>query len=118
MSLFPLPWSCQRLAWSAGPEDDYGNVTPTWLAPVSVPCVWWSPETQSASSEPELAPTGGDRALVDLVLVVAAGQPVDHRDRFIVDGHQFEVFGLPKDYNHGPFGFSPDRIVIDLRAVI
>lgn len=112
MSLFPLPWSCQRLAWSGGAEDDHGNAVPSWASPVTVECMWWSP----TSYEPLLEPTGGDRVIVDLVLVVAASQVVDHRDRFIVGGKTFEVVGLPKDYNHGPFGFAPGRIVIDLKA--
>lgn len=70
--------------------------------------------------------------MVDLVLVIDSTAAVDHRDRFTIaglttpvdrDGHivleakVFTVVGLPKDYNHGPFGFAPDRVVVGLKWV-
>jgi hypothetical protein len=111
---FPLPFTCQHESYMPGVEDAHGNIVPGWSAPVSRACVWWSPD----SSEPQPGPVNGDRVAVDVVLVVDSVAAVDHRDRFTVNGWLCEVVGLPKDYNHGPFGFSPDRIVIDLRAVI
>ena len=114
---FPLPFTCQHEAYTPGVEDDHGNTVPGWLDPVPVACVWWSPNTDTASSEPASAPTGGDRVMLDLVLVVDSAVSVDHRDRFNVDGRRFEVIGLPKDFNHGPFGFSPDRLVVELKWV-
>ena len=54
---------------------------------------------------------------MDLVLVLDSAVTVDHRDKFTVEGKKFEVVGLPKDFNHGPWGFSPDRLVIELKAV-
>jgi hypothetical protein len=50
-----------------------------------------------------------------LVLIVDSAVAVGHRDRFTVDGREFEVIGLPKDYNHGPFGFDTDRLVVELK---
>ncbi|MDM2036074.1 hypothetical protein PP334_19380, partial [Mycobacteroides abscessus] len=62
-------------------------------------------------------PTGGERVVADLVLVVDVAVPVDHRDKFTVEGREFEVIGIPEDYNHGPWGFSPDRLVVALKWV-
>lgn len=110
---FPLPFTCQHEAYTPGVEDDHGNTVPGWLPQVEVACFWWDP----SSTEPDLPPTGGDRVVADRVLVVDSVVTVDHRDRFTIEGRKFEVSGLPKDYNHGPFGFSPDRLVIELKWV-
>lgn len=122
---FPLPFTCQHQAYTPGVEDDHGNTVPGWLDPVTVACVWWSPNTETASTEPASGPTGGDRVVADVVLVVDSAVTVGHRDRFTIadlldsEGSPvpLEVIGLPKDFNHGPFGFSPDRLVIELKAV-
>jgi hypothetical protein len=113
LSLFPLPFTCQHEVYTAGVEDAHGNTVPGWLEPVTVACAWWTPSSQ----EPNLPPTGGDRVVADMVLIVDSVVAVDHRDRFTVNSRRFEVVGLPKDYNHGPFGFSPDRLVVELKAV-
>ena len=109
--LFPLPFTCQHEPYTAGAEDDHGNIEPQWGSPVARQCCWWCP----SSTEPATPPTGGDRVTADLVLVLDSAVSVDHRDRFTVDGKRFEVVGIPKDYNHGPFGFSPDRLVVELK---
>lgn len=110
---FPLPFTCQHEAYTPGVVDAYGNTVPGWSAATTRQCVWWTPE----SGEPSTPPTGGERVSVDAVLVVDSGVPVDHRDRFILDGRRFEVVGLPHDYDHGPFGFSPGRRVVELTWV-
>lgn len=119
--LFPLPFTCLHEAYTPGVEDEHGNTTPGWLDPVSVACVWWAPSSQ----EPALGPTGGDRVVADVVLVVDSAVSVSHLDHFMIsevldtsgNPARLEVIGLPKDYNHGPWGFSPDRLVIELKAV-
>lgn len=111
--LIPLPFTCQHEVWSAGAVNAHGNVSPEWLAPVDVSCVWWSP----SSAEPGSPPTGGNRVVADVVLVVDSAVVVDHRDRFIVEGRRFEVVGLPKDFDHGPFGFAPGRRAVELKWV-
>lgn len=110
---FPLPFTCSHERYTAGDENTHGNATPGWAQPVPVSCVWWTP----ASSEPGQPPTGGERVIADLVLVVDVAVPVDHRDKFTVEGRKFEVIGIPEDYSHGPWGFSPDRLVIALKWV-
>ena len=118
---FPLPFTCQHHVYTPGVEDDHGNTVPGWLDPVAVACVWWAPSSQ----EPALGPTGGDRVVADVVLVVDSAVSVSHLDHFMIsevldtsgNPARLEVIGLPKDYNHGPWGFSPDRLVIELKAV-
>ncbi|MCB1287419.1 MAG: hypothetical protein KDB47_06930 [Mycobacterium sp.] len=110
---FPLPFTCLHEPYTAGEADAHGNTTPGWGEPAEVACVWWSPSSQ----EPSSPPTGGDRVAADVVIVVDSGLAVDHRDRFTVDGKPFEVVGLPKDYDHGPFGCSPQRRIVELKWV-
>lgn len=117
MNLFPLPFTCQHEAYIPDSEDEHGNTIPDWLDPVDVASFWYSPETQNASSEPLSGPTGGDRVIMDMVLVVDSTVTVDHRDKFTVEGKKFEVIGLPKDFNHSPYGFSPRRLVVELKWV-
>lgn len=109
----PLPFTCLHGAYAAGAVDDHGNAIPDWSEAVSVACFWWSP----TSAEPLGPPTGSDQVSVDITLVVDSALAVDQRDRFTVGGHDFEVIGLPKDFDHGPFGFSPNRRVIELKWV-
>ena len=111
--MIPLPFTCQREAYEAGAIDDYGNQTPDWAAPVDVSCFWWT----GATTEPVSAPTGGDLAAVDLSLVLDSAELVDHRDRFIVAGRTFEVIGLPKEWDHGPFSYQPGRQILELKWV-
>lgn len=114
--MFPLPFSCLHDSYIGSAEDDHGNPVPTWATSVAVDCFWWiGQSTESRYQFRASGNTGSDQASVDLTLVVDANVPVDHRDRFTVDGKAFEVVGLPKDYNHGPFAFSPDRLVVELK---
>ncbi|KAB7755203.1 hypothetical protein [Mycolicibacterium mucogenicum] len=121
---FPLPFTCQHEAYKPGAVNGHGNATPDWDDPVPVACSWWDP----TSTEPAQGPTGGDIVIADRVLVVDAAVSVDQRDRFTfatnkVDGNgnpvsvRFEVSGLPHDFNHGPFGYAPRRLVVELKRV-
>ncbi len=113
MRAFPLPFIAQHQSYTAGEEDGHGNITPGWLDDVAVPCVWWP----VSSEEPASPPTGSERVVAELALVVDATLLVDHRDRFTVEGQLFEVTGLPKNYDYGPWGFAPGRQVVELRMV-
>ncbi|WP_238391489.1 MULTISPECIES: hypothetical protein [unclassified Mycolicibacterium] len=125
---FPLPFTCQHAVYRPGVEDTRGNDIPDWMPPVSRACAWWAP----SSTERDQSPTGSDRVIAGVVLVLDSAVTVDHRDHFTIAGlmtpvdrdgqivlepKEFTVVGLPKDYNHGPFGFSPDRLVVELKAV-
>lgn len=113
MRLTPLPHSCLHESYTAGEQDLHGNTTPGWGEPVEVACMWWP----VASEEPAGPPTGSERVVGELALVVDVAVPVDQRDRFTVKEQLFEVNGLAKNYDYGPFGFAPGRKVIALRMV-
>jgi hypothetical protein len=118
MKPIPLPFTCLHGAYISDSQDDHGNDVPDWADSVSVPCVWWSgSSTELGYQFRASSSAGSDQVSVDVTLVVDSTLAVDHRDRFTVDGHDFEVVGLPKDYDHGPFGFSPNRRVVELRFV-
>lgn len=111
--MIPLPFVAQHLPITLGAEDAHGNPVETWGPATDMPCTWWSP----SSTEPALA--GHDRVIVDLVIVLDAevAALVDHRDRFAVEGRTYSVQGLPEDYDHGPFGWSPKRRALALKRV-
>jgi len=113
MTGFPLPFECSHEHYQAGAQDDHGNTVPTWATPAVRECFWWSGESTEASA----VPSGSDQARVDCTVVLDVSVPVDHRDRFTVDDRKFEVVGLPKEWDHGPFGFAPNRQVVELRFV-
>jgi len=118
VSLFPLPFTCLWESYTPGEEDGHGNTTPGWADPETVPCAWWP----VSSEEPAGPPTGSERVVAELALVINVTVAVDHRDRFTVNadgtgGKRYEVTGLPKNFNYGLFGFSPNRQVVELRMV-
>ena len=110
---FPLPFTASHLAHSAGATDDFGNAADSWAAGVDVACFWWSPEV----AEPALP--GHSRIVVDLVIVLdsADAATVKSRDRFVIDSLTFEVDGQAQDFDHGPFGWAPNRRPISLKRV-
>lgn len=124
---FPLPFTAQHHAYTAGQVNEHGNTTPGHLPPLPVRCVWWAP----SSDEPQTGAINTERATADLVLVVDSALQVDSRDYFTFAEHtqsdsddpagrvpvRFDVNGFPKDYDHGPWGFSPGRRIIELKAV-
>lgn len=109
----PLPFTCHHEVYTAGAKDGNGNPKPGWAPPVPRECFWWDPD----STEPVQGPTGGQNVIADRVLVIDAAVAVDHRDRFAMGTTKFTVDGLPKDYNHGPFGYNPNRIIVALKKV-
>jgi len=111
--LTPLPFTCLHEPYAPGEQDGHGNTIPEWSEPFEVACMWWPVN----SSEPAGPPTGSDRVVAERALVVDVSIVVDHRDRFIFDGQRFEVTGMPANYDCGPFGFTPNRQVVELRMV-
>ncbi|MCC9182570.1 hypothetical protein [Mycolicibacterium mageritense] len=110
MTEIPLPFTCGHEAYTPGAKDAHGNTKPGWAAPVPRACAWWSP----TSDEPPQPPTGGNRVIRNITLIVDSSVPVDHRDRFVVDGRRFEVDGVDEDFNHGPW-WAPNRLVVNLK---
>ena len=89
-------------------EDDYGNETPSYGQPRTRYVYGWGP--------------GGDievngfrqTVTADLVVYAPPGFPVGSRDRVRVLDVDYDVEGLPQDFNHGPFGYEPG-VTVNLR---
>lgn len=62
-----------------------------------------------SSTEPKRA--GRDEVVVDVELLVPPDFVVAADDLIDLPDGQYEVLGDPEDYNHGPFGFQPGKIV-------
>ncbi len=97
--------------------DDYNEIEPVY-APAKdadgtpVPVYGWSTPD---STEPPVA--GHDRVIVDLQLLAPPTTTIGAHDLVdIPDEGQFEVIGDPLDFDSGPFGFKPGK-VINLRRV-
>lgn len=116
--MIPLPFTCQHLAYAAGAEDDHGNAIVGWAEPVDVACFWY-PKTSSRQLGDESV--SNEQSSVDLELAIDPTVVVDQRDRFTIGGKDFEVVGLPEDYNHGPYKgpltASPLPVVLELKWV-
>lgn len=114
---FPLPFVAEHHAYTPGVENEWGNTVPGHVEPVSVPCIWWTP----SSDEPPSGNVNSDRVVADVVLALDSAVQVDSRDYFTIDAFpavRLDVVGLPKDYDHGPWGFSPGRRIVELKAVL
>ncbi|MGC5027050.1 hypothetical protein ACLQ3K_20065 [Tsukamurella sp. DT100] len=119
--IIPLPFAAQHHAYASGVENEDGNTVPGHLDPVSVACIWWTP----SSAEPATGPVSSDRVVADVVIAVDSALQLDSRDYFTIaelmdpngDPMRLDVVGMPKDYDHGPFGFAPGRRIVELKAV-
>lgn len=113
MVAFALPHIVQHLAYAGQERNERGNLIDVWADPVGVPSFWHTGPTH----EPQIA--GHERVRVDAKVYVSASLPVGPRDKFILPGvdGDFEVEGEPENYEHGPFGFTPGVVVVNLRKV-
>lgn len=98
-----------HLPYTEGVKDAHGNPVESWGPPreLSVFAVY-----PTSSTEPDNA---NRTTLVSTGLsVLAPPMEIDPRDRFVWQGETWEVVGWPKDWTHGPFGWTPG-IEISLR---
>lgn len=109
---FPLPHTVQHLAYAGTARNSRGNTVDVWASPVDVAAFWHTGPTH----EPQIA--GHERVRVDAKVYVASSVTVSSKDKFVLPGRgEFEVEGEPEDYDHGPFGFTPGVVVVNLRRV-
>lgn len=109
-ALLPTPWSVGRRVFSGGGMDAHGNPTRSWSDPVDARVFGWAP---AGTAEPTVA---RDEVTWDLDLFAPPGFAATHMDRFVVDGLEFDVIGVVRDFTHGPFGFAPG-VVLRLKRV-
>lgn len=111
MSTYPLAQTIRHSAFDGTTRDSRGNVIDSWADPVDVRCFWHT----SNSHEPQIA--GHDRVLVDASVYVPMDMEIGTKDRFELPGlGEFEVVGIPDDFNHGPW-WVPGLLVVNLRRI-
>lgn len=105
MGTFPTPHSVTIITRTEGEPDAYGNPTVTTTeTPWEV--YGWGP---GGSSE-----LTGWSAQVTADLAVYGPQPptaITSTSSIRVDGVEHEVEGVPQDFDHGPFGYTPGVVV-------
>lgn len=112
MTHYALPYTVARLRRELSPEvDELGN--PQWVtSSTTVPVAGWAVPT---SDEPKL--TRHDRLTVDVEMFAPSGT-FQHDDEVDLPPYgRCKVVGWPENYDHGPFGWSPNLEVINLQQV-
>ena len=114
MTWLATPFTIQRLPFTPGDADDYGNITDTWGDPLDTRVHGWSPPAPDDVTI-DVGRLSRERILDLLAPVGTASHPKDHwvipgesaghchehpdLACFIQDGHN-------QDFSHGPFGFK------------
>lgn len=113
---FPTPWTVRYHEYRPGP-DPYRD-PPTWSPPrdqPGTPVAVYGWHVLSAT-DPKRA-GHPDRVQVDVELFAAPPfAPSQHSVLTLPGLGDLEVVGIPEDYTHGPFDFTPGT-VINLRKV-
>lgn len=100
--------------FGAGEEDAHGNVEKGWADPVDVLVHAWH---TGQSEEPQVE--GHERVRVDGQVIAPSTWMPDPRDRVTLPGvpGEFLIIGVPEDYDHGPFGWSPGVRMVNIQKV-
>lgn len=84
-------------------QDDYGNETETWAAPVEARIYGVNfPKSSEPSQE-----GGHNRLIVDRVLLVPPSFVCDERDRIQLSDGLYEVVGVVEKADRNPFNWNP-----------
>ena len=113
MSFIPKPYTVRVIrpgGGETGEYDDHGNPITSPPSSFEVSAAGWSAPGDQAKANAAQA-LGVDLALE---LLGDAGR-IDLGDVVTVDGQDFDVVGR-KNYDFGPFGFTPGLDVIQLTA--
>lgn len=94
--------------WSAGSQDRYGREVGTWGPPQDLPVFGVAPTSSTEQ------PATGENRRADRVTLYGP-VAVDHRDRVVIDGQEWEVDGAAADWNQGPFGYAPGYAITLVR---
>lgn len=103
-ALYPTPWTVGVRAYTGTGDDGYGNVAPSWGPPVDTAVYAWAP---AGTAEP--GALSRDEVTWDLDLYAPPAFAAGPRDLVIVNGAEFNIEGMPEEFDHGPFGFAPGQ---------
>lgn len=102
---FPLNQTIGHAIYTPGAPDSHNNPTDAWANPVDVLVYGYGPPIRTAEAEP-----GGTQVIQDLQ-IYAPVFAVDPRDRFVIGALTYMVIGEVRDWDNGPFNFSPGMVV-------
>lgn len=104
---FPLRWSVSVSRWSWGEKDKYGNREKVFGPFVDRKVYGWAPP----GVEEEMYSANRDYIIQDLDVYAPRGFDIGPDDRMVIAGETFRVLGGSRDFNHGPFGFTPGDVI-------
>ena len=107
MAVFPAPWTVQVSRWTLGEPDKYGEREKVFGPPEDRKVYGWAPP----GVEDEIFSANRDAVVQDLDVYVPPSFEISPDDLMFIDGDEFRVLGGLRDFNHGPFRFSPGRAV-------
>lgn len=112
-AFLPLAETVGHRVFTSGTPDAHGNVTKGWAEPVDVDVYGWH---TGQSEEPQIE--GHERLRVDGQVLAPESWRPGSMDKVVLPGveGEFSIVGVPEDYNHGPFGFTPG-VVVNLQRI-
>jgi len=101
---FPTPYTVGVRMYGEAGDDGFGNPVESWSDPVDVPVYGVAPGTPGEDYEP-----GRIASNIPMVVIGPSSSLADvsARDLIVWAGKEYEVDGVPEDFDHGPFGFEP-----------
>ncbi|MBM7280363.1 hypothetical protein JTZ10_21700 [Gordonia rubripertincta] len=111
--MIPALFDVEHLVFDGEGKDDYGNDIESWGSPEPRKFVTFiDPESD------ELNLPGHIRDTVDVgIIVLPDFGPVSPRDREVIDGIEYDVVGMPKDFTKNPFRPGFGCYVVTLKVV-
>lgn len=107
MAVFPAPYTVQVSRWTLGEPDKYGEREKVYGPPVDRKVYGWAPP----GVEDELFSSNRDAVVQDLDVYVPPSFEISPDDLMVIGGEEFRVLGGLRDFNNGPFRFTPGRVV-------
>lgn len=103
MATFPTPYTVQTRERVLGEPDRYGEREESWNPPVDQKVYGWAPP----GVEDELFSANRNAVVQDLDVYAPPGFTVSPDDLMIIDGDEYRVLAGSRDFNKGPFRFTP-----------
>lgn len=107
MAVFPAPYTVQVSRWTLGEPNKYGEREKVYGPPVDREVYGWAPP----GVEDELFSPNRDAVVQDLDVYVPPSFEISPDDLMVIGGEEFRVLGGLRDFNNGPFRFTPGRVV-------
>ena len=93
-----------RRAFTPGGVDRLGNRVDAWAAPVPVAALAVFSAAADGTGGASVAASSARHALTrHLVILARPGTPNAHRDRWVIEGVEYEQVGQAEDFTHTPF---------------